>query len=289
MNTPDRNSRRQKAREAYLFACELELMAFKPGNVSVYSEGHDMTVGDFRQSARVSAGPLCDPSLSLGERIFRAALATRDAVGCNTNLGILLLAAPLICAFERQEPRQSLREALANLLNSTTRMDADHVYRAIRVAQPGGLGEVSDQDVSETPEVTLLDAMRLSECRDSIARQYTSSYKDVFEIAIPLYHERLSQWDNDEEWATVAVFAGVLRLIPDSHIERKFGSRYNARVTHRMTQIHEALSGQETPFHAMPLLRDVDAEFKSCGINPGTTADLVVACVLAACLDGHRD
>ncbi|MFI3185897.1 MAG: triphosphoribosyl-dephospho-CoA synthase, partial [Methylococcaceae bacterium] len=41
--------------ELYLQACEVDVLAFKPGNVSVYAEGHDMTVADFRLSAEVSA------------------------------------------------------------------------------------------------------------------------------------------------------------------------------------------------------------------------------------------
>jgi triphosphoribosyl-dephospho-CoA synthetase len=54
----------------YLQACEIELQAFKPGNVSIYADGHDMTVEDFRRSARVSATPLCDKTYSLGEKIY---------------------------------------------------------------------------------------------------------------------------------------------------------------------------------------------------------------------------
>ena len=38
----------------FLEACELELQTFKPGNVSVYADGHDMVVDDFRLSAKVS-------------------------------------------------------------------------------------------------------------------------------------------------------------------------------------------------------------------------------------------
>ncbi|NOQ16268.1 MAG: triphosphoribosyl-dephospho-CoA synthase, partial [Methyloprofundus sp.] len=34
----------QQLSTAYQYACEVELQAFKPGNVSVYADGHDMTV-----------------------------------------------------------------------------------------------------------------------------------------------------------------------------------------------------------------------------------------------------
>jgi triphosphoribosyl-dephospho-CoA synthase len=281
-------NRQAALREAYLEACEMELRAFKPGNVSVYSEGHDMTVEDFRRSAAASAGPLCDSSLGLGERVYAAIAATRAAVGCNTNLGIVLLAAPLIIAYEARQAGEAWRAALARTLAATTRADAAWVYRAIRLAEPGGLGEAPEQDIRAEPEVTLLEAMRLAAHRDRIAFQYTNSFTDILDCAIPGYHTALSRWGL-EEWATVAVFAGLLGKYPDSHVERKFGPRYNQRIAARMLEIEQALSGCRKPEAVLGLLREVDAEFKSCGINPGTTADLTVGCLLAVRLEKIRD
>lgn len=281
-------TRRDRAAEAYLAACELELRAFKPGNVGLHSEGHDMTVEDFRRSAAVSAPFLCDDQLSLGERIFYAVDATRAAVGCNTNLGIVLLAAPLTQAFLTRGAGAPLRSALAGVLARTTVADADWAYRAIRTAQPGGLGEAPEQDVREAPRITLLEAMRLAEYRDRVARQYTSSFADVFDYAIPRYHTALSRWSS-KEWAAVAVFVGLLARIPDSHVERKFGTRYSRRIADRMLKIEETLFGSGSPESSLGLLEAADAEFKACGINPGTTADLTVACLLAANLEAPQD
>lgn len=273
-----------RLQQVYLAACEAELQAFKPGNVSVHSEGHDMTVEDFRHSAQASAGPLCDPGLSLGEKIFRAVKATREAVGCNTNLGIVLLAAPLLHTCLVGRPDQSLRERLQAVLDNTTREDADWVYQAIRLAAPGGLGESADQDVHTKPEVTLLEAMRLAAHRDRIAWQYTNSYVDVFDLAIPRYHTGLLMW-RDEALATVAVFAALLKAIPDSHIERKFGTRFTRMVTDKITLVDQALSVPGDPGQILQVLQEVDAEFKAVGINPGTTADLTVACLLMTRLE----
>jgi triphosphoribosyl-dephospho-CoA synthase len=269
---------------AYLDACEEELLAFKPGNVSVRSDGHDMSVEDFRRSAAASGPPLCDSRLGLGERIFRAVEATRAAVGCNTNLGIVLLAAPLIRAFEARGTGESLWQSLDRVLAATTVADADWVYQAIRLAQPGGLGEAPEQDVRDAPAVTLLEAMRLAEGRDRVAWQYTHSFEDITRIAIPRYHSALSRWGNGE-WPAVWVFAGLLRKIPDSHIERKYGTRFSGMVADRMAIIEEALSDSDDPAEVLGLLRNVDREFKSLGINPGTTADLTVACSLAVRLE----
>ena len=278
------NIRPEALQQAYLHACEAELRAFKPGNVSVHSAGHDMTVEDFRHSAHASAPFLSDPRLSLGEKIFHAVKATRQAVGCNTNLGIVLLAAPLLHACLTTGPGKSLRERLDRVLISTTREDADWVYQAIRLASPGGLGESEQHDIRSTPEVTLFEAMQIAAGRDRIAWQYVNSYSTVFDLAIPRYHEGMSIWD-EEEWATVAVFAALLKDIPDSHIERKFGPRFNRAVADKLSQVDRALSASVKPEQTLPLLREVDAGFKSQGLNPGTTADLTVACLLSVRLE----
>lgn len=275
---------RQTLENAYREACEAELQAFKPGNVSVHSEGHDMTVQDFRISATVSAPHLCDPALSLGERIYHAVAATRAAVGCNTNLGIVLLVAPLLLACESAGAGRSLRDNVNRVLENTTRDDADWVYQAIRLAAPGGLGESARQDVRATPTVTLLEAMRLAETRDRIAWQYVHGYADVFELAIPRYYKGLRAW-GIEAWAVVGVFTELLSAIPDSHIERQFGTRHTAWVQDRMTKLGWLLFRATEPERLMHRLREMDAEFKSAGINPGTTADLTVACLLAVRLE----
>lgn len=278
--------RRDFAYDAYLWACELELRAYKPGNVSLHSEGHDMTVEDFRRSARVSAPFLADPAASLGEKIFRAVEGTRGAVGCNTNLGIVLLAAPLIQAFLGPDRKKSLEDAVKAVLQNTTVDDAEWVYQAIRLAQPAGLGEAPEQDVSEAPRVNLLETMKLAASRDSIARQYANSFADVFRVAVPLYHAELSRWD-DEEWAAVAVFVGIISRYTDSHIERKFGAECSRQISNRMTEVGRVLFANQLPRKNLDVLKEADLEFKSRGINPGTTADLTVATLLAARLENQ--
>jgi triphosphoribosyl-dephospho-CoA synthase len=275
----------QALETAFIESCECELQAFKPGNVSIYSGTHDMTVEDFRLSARLSAPFLADSQLALGERIFRAVRATRDAVGCNTNLGIILLAAPLIQACQIDGDGGSLRERLTHVLANTTVEDCTWVYEAIRVAKPGGLGQTDEQDVHDTtPQITLYEAMKLASGRDRIAYQYTVSFKDIFDFAIPRYYSGTSRW-GDEAWAAVFVFSGLLEAIPDTHIERKFGNRFTRMVAERIAMVNQMLSQSDRPESAMQLLYEVDVEFKSSGVNPGTTADLTVACLLAVRLE----
>ncbi|HKW53006.1 MAG TPA: triphosphoribosyl-dephospho-CoA synthase, partial [Stellaceae bacterium] len=101
MSSPVWPERAMRLQQAYVDACRLELRALKPGNVHVASEGHGMTVAQFEASAVASAPYVSASGKPVGERIRDAIAATHAAVGCNTNLGIVLLAAPLLAAAER--------------------------------------------------------------------------------------------------------------------------------------------------------------------------------------------
>ncbi|CAG7857215.1 hypothetical protein MCAMS1_01960 [biofilm metagenome] len=270
--------------DLYLQACEIELQAFKPGNVSVYAEGHDMTVADFRLSARVSAAPLCNPTYTLGEKIYYAVQETRAAVGCNTNLGVILLCAPFFQGIDFINQGKSIQQAVSLVLTATTVADADWVFKAITLAAPGGLGKSDEQDVHQAATVTLTQAMQLASDKDRIARQYATSYKDIFDFAVLRYNSWLSRW-RDLNWAAVFVYAELLGQFPDSHIERKYGNKYTEWVAARMRQFVEEFGGATDPKQSMQTLYCLDTEFKSNGVNPGTTADMTVATILAVLIE----
>jgi len=274
----------QQLRDLYQQACEVDVQAFKPGNVSVYAEGHDMVVADFRASAKVSAEPLCNPDYSLGEKIYYAVKATREAVGCNTNLGIILLCAPLIQAVSLKHSGVTLRQAVSEVLSSTTIEDADWVFKAITLASPGGLGDSDEQDVNEKASVTLLEAMKIASEKDRIALQYLTAYKDIFDFSVLRYTASFNRW-GDLNWAAVAVYADLLSRFPDSHIERKYGDKYSGRVATKMALLSDELSKTDRPERIKPLLYRIDQELKVDSINPGTTADMIVATVLTVFLE----
>jgi triphosphoribosyl-dephospho-CoA synthase len=277
-------SAQQALIEAYQRACEIELQAFKPGNVSVYSPAHDMTVEDFILSAKVSAEPVSNPDYSLGEKIFYAVKATREAVGCNTNLGIILLAAPLMQAYWQRQIGQSLRESLMVVLANTTLQDAEWAFKAITLAAPGGLGKSEQQDVNQAPEVTLLEAMQIASLKDRIALQYTNGFKDIFDFSV-LQYNRAFVLSGESSWSALSVFAELLAKFPDSHIERKFGSQYSEWIAAEMATLCEALNNAGTLDELMPMLHRLDQTFKAKRINPGTTADLTVATLLVVFLE----
>jgi triphosphoribosyl-dephospho-CoA synthase len=238
-----------------------------------------MIVEDFRISAKVSAVAITDPAYSLGQKIYYAVKATRDAVHCNTNLGILLLCGPLMQAMNHYQQNLSLRNNLATILQQTTIEDAEWVFKAIALASPGGLGESEQQDVNKVPEVTLTQAMQIASKKDRIAQQYTNNYKDIFEIMVLMYNRAFNRW-GDQKWAVTAVFSGFLSQFPDSHIERKYGSQFTDFVFSKMKTLNDELMRAHRPEQTLAMLYDIDAEFKASGVNPGTTADLIVATML---------
>ncbi len=265
-------------------ACLAELDALKPGNVHRFAPGHGLRVEDFEASARAAAPAVARPGAPLGVRILDAVAATRAVVGTNTNLGILLLCAPLAAAAERSEP---LREALAIVLAGTDHDDAKRTYAAIRLARPGGLGRVEVADVAAEPDVPLLEAMRLAETRDRIAWNWTHGFADPFEIGIPLL-ARLEARGWSGPWALAGLHLHLLSRIPDSHVARKHGRATAEALADAARPLAARLLAAADPESLSDELLRFDAELKAAGLNPGTTADLVVASAFAASLaDPH--
>lgn len=269
---------------AYLDACRIDVDGLKPGNVSVYAPGHGMTAGQFIDSAAASGDALCAEGPELGERIYRAVAATREVVGCNTNLGIILLAAPLMQAVLAGRRGDGLRDALVRVLGRTSHADAEWLYQAIRLAAPGGLGSAPAEDVGGTPSVTLTEAMSLAARRDRIAFQYANAYTDIFDFGCGCYADFRRRW-HDDVWAAVAVFVALAARFRDTHIERKFGRREAERIREVFARLEPRVAQAHRPQSLIRDLTRLDRRLKAQRINPGTTADLTAASVLCARLD----
>ena len=268
-------------------ACLAELQALKPGNVSVFAAGHGMRLLDFELSAAAIAPVLAQAGSSVGERILGAIQATRRVVDTNTNLGIVLLCAPLAHAASHLQAQQSLREVLSTTLSSLDRRDARLAYEAIRLAEPGGMGVVQEYDISDTePQVTLFRAMQVAARHDRIAYQYANDYVDVFELAVPHYAATLARWES-EIWATTATYLALLAALPDTHTVRKFGRQAAVEVSAQASRLAESLNRLGTNRQMVAQLLRFDNELKEKGINPGTTGDLTVATLAVARLEDH--
>ena len=269
--------------DAFLAACRAELVALKPGNVHVHAGAHDMEAAQFQASAEAAAPLIARADLSVGERIRSAVDASLAAAGCNTNLGILLLTGPLATAAQRKAPT-GLRERLAAVLAHLTEADAAAVFAAIRRASPGGLGGAPDQDVAAEPTVGLREAMALAADRDRIARAYVTDFEDVFAFGLPEL-ERARARAADADLAVSTLHMAYLARFPDSHIARKFGTD-KAEEVRAEAESHRALWDPVVRRGRFNSLLDFDADLKRRGLNPGTTADFVVATLFAAAICG---
>jgi triphosphoribosyl-dephospho-CoA synthase len=264
--------------DAFRNACLDELDAPKPGNVHRFAAGHRMTASDFIRSADAAAVPLARTGARVGERILAAVEATFAAVGVNTNLGIILLCAPLAAAAERQSA--DLRAAVADVLTTLDVQDADLAFRAIARASPAGLGRVAQHDVSAAATITLKQAMAEAAGRDRIARQYVSDFADLFELGEPTLAGMLSQ-GRDSRWATLAVYLAFLSAFPDSHIVRKHGTAIAEDIRQTASVFAKKFASLHQPDEMLVELLAWDAALKERDINPGTSADLTVATLFA--------
>jgi triphosphoribosyl-dephospho-CoA synthase len=266
-------------------ACLLEASAPKPGNVSPGSDFHDVSYEDFLASA-AAIGPALAAAgeRPLGATIRAAVEATARWAPSNTNLGLVLLLAPLAHAALRPG-RAPLHERLAVTLAGTTVADARDLYAAIRLAAPGGLGRVSEQDVAGTPTAPLRDVMALAQDRDALAREYATDFRRTFEVGAPALRRALADRLGWRE-AVVETFLTLLAAAPDTHIERKLGGAAAVTVQRRARAVLDAggvrtAAGREAVTALDRALRD-DANT----LNPGATADLTGAAIFVVLLEG---
>ncbi len=267
-------------------ACLLEASAPKPGNVCPGRHFADARYEDFLASAAAIGGPLAGAGARpLGGTLRMAVEATSAWTSSNTNLGLVLLLAPLARAAALEARADRLREALRRVLEQTTVADAREMYAAIRRASPGGLGRATEQDVADEPTVTLVETMRLAAGRDTIASEYATGFEITFETAAPaLVRARADglSWDD----AVVETFLMLLAARPDSHIARRGGAVLADDVTGRAADVI-ARGGVRTP-EGRRAVDDFDRTLREGAhrANPGTTADLTAAAIFVALAGG---
>ena len=255
-------------------ACLLEATARKPGNVHPLARFADCDWDDFRASASAIAPILAEaPPRQVGRVILEAVRATRAAVGKNTNLGMILLIAPLAAATRGTEGNWSDR--VHQVVATTTVDDCRRVYEAIRLAQPGGLRQVDQADISDDPAITLTAAMTLAAPRDLVARQYTNGFREVIRLS---HCFTAAHWDALELEILQAQLESMARD-PDTLIARKCGwsvAEHSARLA------RDTLEGRCQ-------LKTLDQWLRADGHrrNPGTTADRLAAGLFVALWEGR--
>jgi len=264
-------------------ACLLEVSAPKPGNVHRGADFEDLRFEDFVTSA-VAIAPAMDAAVDrgVGKTVFAAVEATHRTLGTNTNLGTVLLLAPL-AKVPRHVPLES---GVVDVLAACGPDDARDVYAAIRLAAPGGLGKVAEYDVAGPAPADLLAAMRAAAGRDMIARQYAEHFRHVLGLALPWLGEGL-----DREWtlaeSIVHVQMRLMAAYPDSLIARKCGRAIAQESAARAARVLAAGTPGVEDYHRALAEFDFWLRSDARRRNPGATADLIAAALFAGLRDGR--
>jgi triphosphoribosyl-dephospho-CoA synthase len=263
-------------------ACVWEATARKPGNVHRYRDFEDASYLDFILSAAAIA-PVLEGATGrpVGQTILDAVRATRLVARTNTNLGIILLLSPLAAV----SPGEPLRDGLLRVLERLDVADARAAYEAIRLANPGGLGRVAEQDVHDEPTQGLREAMALAADRDLIARQYANGFEQVFDEGVPALRQALEHGATLER-AIIACHLHLMARHPDTLIARKCGPDEAREASRRAQQVLD--TGWASGAGDWQALERFDVWLCEEGHsrNPGTSADLVAACLLVGLREG---
>jgi triphosphoribosyl-dephospho-CoA synthase len=264
-------------------ACVLEATARKPGNVHPGVGFEHLGYGDFVRSAQACAPVIAMAAqLGVGKTVLDAVRQTKGCCRHNTNLGIILLLTPL-AAVPDGVP---LAQGIGQVLSSLTDEDSAAVYEAIQLAAPRGLGTSHKSDVNDgTPSGSLVDAMKLAADRDQVAAQYATDFELVLSVGTPLL-QRCQEFHVRWEELIVRLQLELMAKYPDTDIRRKCGAADASDSARRAQAVLNARWPSSSEGRAR--FRDFDRWLRArrSQRNPGTTADLVTACVFAALREG---
>ncbi len=263
----------------------------KPGNIDRNHDYAGTKYEDFLASA-VGVYPVMEKAChagGIGSLVLDAsAESVRWQGGGNTHFGAYLLLFPLIKAAVRGPP-EKLRENAIGIVRETTVEDAVDFYRAfsmvdVRIKKPEDLtdGEReldvgSGQAIEELRSrgMTMLDVMSLSAKNDMVAREWVDGFRRSFEAADRITTKRRTGTMND---ATVLSYLELLAEEPDTFIAKKYDME-KARYVQRL-----AVDVLERRMTLMELSSRLYVE----RINPGSTADIIIAGLFIALLNGMK-
>jgi len=258
-------------------ACLMEATARKPGNVHPGASFPDLNYADFVKSAAVIAPILADlKSRKIGICIKECLYETQKVISSNSNLGMVLLLAPLVAV----PSEKTIAEGIHEVLEQLTIQDAKEVYEAIRIANPGGLGKTETEDVATEPTGTLRDAMCLAAAHDSVASEYANDFVITLETAVPALQAFWNQCRNWEE-TIIRLQLRLMSDFPDTLIARKCGIEEAQQSAMYASEVLQA-----DRFNSSLSQFDTWLRLKGNQRNPGTTADLIVAALFVAMRDG---
>jgi len=289
--------------QAVQIASLLEASAAKPGNVYPTKNFKDLNYHHFLySSAAVFPAFLNLENKSVGKIILEGVKQTHSFIKTNTNLGILLLIAPLAAAYaglrkknlvktdNKEELKQLLQQEISLILNNLTRKDAELAYEAINYSKAGNLAEVEDGDIKDRVELTLYQAMKLAQNRDQIAAEYVNDFSFTFNFAYPVFKKNQKKFSKLND-VIIQSYLEILAEHPDTLIARKWGNDFAVEISEKTKKLLNKLKNITDYKIRKQEIQKFDKYLRSKEekINPGTTADFIAAVIFLEILISGKE
>lgn len=255
------------------FAMLLEVTAMaKPGNIDRCHDYDDTGLRHFLASA-VLAGPVFSEvahgDISLGDAIFDAVARTNMHNGGNTHFGAFILLLPLISG-------RGVAGA-AEVITQTTVADAVRFYEAfglteVRVRSKDALDvhDPASVQMLVDHQMTMYDVMAYSAPHDMVAREWTNGF------SLTRHAADLLIASGSGAAGISQMFLALLAAYPDTFVAKKFDEKKAREI---MQKAQEVRDGRRN-------LAAFDEECIRDGVNPGSLADICIAGIFTALLEG---
>ncbi len=264
----------------------------KPGNIDRDHNYTDTRFEHFLASA-VGVYPILEKAArsdsGIGSVIREAVNeSSRWQSGGNTHFGAFILLIPLVMAAGKCEERSCLKTRVEKVVRGTTVEDAIEFYRAfselkVKVKPVGDLdlGETSSIKKIKQQGLTLYNLMEISGSYDMIAEEWTEGFKKTFDCASSIKNKIKKLSIND---AVVFTFMEILSYNKDTFIQTKFDIKKADEVSMRA----RAIMQKECKEEIIDKIHTFDEELLKDGINPGSTADIIIAGLFVSLFEGMR-
>lgn len=293
-------------------AMVMEVSAYpKPGNVDRNHDYEDTRFEHFLASA-VSIHPVMENAAKsktgVGSLIHSA---VRESAkwhnGGNTHFGAFILLVPLAMAAgdilhkKHEFTIEELVSCAHDIVKKTNVQDAIEFYRSFETAKVrvNPVDEFDLQDSSslgslDEENTTLYDLMEISRSYDLIADEWVSGFERCANCGETIINfmgstNKFGEPKLDVNDVVVYAFLKILSENRDTFIQTKFDETTADYVSGRARDILLEFKPQRSGFDAVRLaVEEFDDELLSKGINPGSTADIVIAGLFIALLGGVR-
>jgi len=263
----------------------------KPGNIDRDHDYVGTKYEDFIASA-IGVYPVMEKACStggIGSLILEASgESVRWQGGGNTHFGAYILLFPLIKAAMRG-PVELLKENAIEIVKESTIQDAVDFYRAfsmveVRMKDKEALtsgekeldvGNDSSLEELDRRGITLYDILQISAKNDMVAREWVEGFRRSFMAAEKIASKRKTGTMND---ATVLSYLELISEEPDTFIAKKYDLDKALYVQGLAVDVLERRMTLNELSHRLYVEK----------INPGSTADIVIAGIFIALLYGMK-